>query len=208
MGDVEITFEREGLEGIVPVGSYLIDAERRFGIRPDEVCVPAAGIHNCSVTVSTGIDLLSAETRSEEEYFKLNGRRANERLACQAKIEKSGELVIMTKEKVKEKEPETTADTPDKDEEYRKSFAEMPLEKKIANLVQLESIALGETVAYVINSPFKIADMLMGAMAELGFRKEEKQKHAARPEEHTNGDAETESPKKPRPSKAKKKSEN
>jgi hypothetical protein len=60
----------------------------------------------------------------------------------------------------------------------------MPLEKKIANLVQLETIALGETVSFIINSPFKIADKVMDVMAEFGFKKEEQQKEAARPAEH------------------------
>ena len=67
----------------------------------------------------------------------------------------------------------------------------MPLEKKIANLVQLETIALGETVSFIINSPFKIADKVMDVMAEFGFKKEEREKEAARPAEHktkaTNG---------------------
>ena len=62
----------------------------------------------------------------------------------------------------------------DRSEEYRKEFAEMPLEKKIANLVQLETIALGETVSFIINSPFKIADKVLDVMAEFGFKKEEK----------------------------------
>ena len=40
-----------------------------------------------------------------------------------------------------------------KDEEFRKEFDELPLEKKIAALVELETVALGETFSFMINSP-------------------------------------------------------
>ena len=183
MAEVEVKFEREDLEGVVAEGSYLVDVAKRFGIRFAEPCDVGAGVHHCSVTVTSGTDLISPETRAESEYFAANGRTPNERLACQAKIERAGEIVIMTKEKAKEaKADEATSE--DRHEQYRKEFAEMPLEAKIKNLVQLETIALGETVSYIINSPFTIADKIMDLMAEFGFRKEEHQKNSARPDEH------------------------
>jgi ferredoxin len=181
--EVEIKFEREKQEGIVAVGTYLIDAARRFGIRFDDACVVETGTHFCSVQVPVGADLLSPETTIENEYFADRSRRTGERLACQTKIEKPGEVVIMTEKKVEEPVAETGAEA-DKSEQYRKEFADMPLEKKIASLVQLETIALGETVSFIINSPFKIADKLMDVMAEFGFKKEEQEKKAARPAEH------------------------
>jgi ferredoxin len=192
MQEVEIRFEREDQDGVVPVGTYLIDAAKRFGIRFEEACDPVADQHYCSVVVKTGAGLLSQDTKAEHDHFASRSRRTNERLACQAKIEKPGEVVVMT-EKKKKTTAEETADAAaenDRNEQYRKEFADMPLEKKIANLVQLESIALGETVTFIINSPFKIADKVMDVMAEFGFKKEEEQRAAARPEEHkakTNG---------------------
>jgi ferredoxin len=182
MAEVEVKFEREHQEGVVPVGTYLIDAAKRFGIRFEDACLVDEGIHFCAVTVPSGSHLLSPETKAESEHFAEHGRRTNERLACQVKIDCPGEVVVMTKEKAKEPTVETNGD--DKSEQYRKEFAEMPLEKKIANLVQLETIALGETVSFIINSPFKIADKVMDVMAEFGFKKEEQQKDAARPAEH------------------------
>lgn len=183
MAEAEVKFVRENREGIVAVGTYLIDAAKRFGIHFEDVCMPAADTHYCSVRVKSGSDLLSALTKTETEYFAEKGRKANERLACQVKIEKPGEIEIMTEEKVKEPSPENEV-TEDSNEEYRKAFAEMPLEKKIANLVQLETIAFGDTVSFIINSPFKVADKLMDVVAEFGFKKEERQKEAARPAEH------------------------
>lgn len=197
MKEVEVKFDREDLEGVVPAGTYIIDAAKRFGIFFDEPCDVSADSHFCSVVIKSGIDLLSPDTKAETEHFASRSRRTNERLACQVKIEKPGEVVVMTEEKKeKEKEKEKTKQAAgsstdaDRDEQYRKDFADMPLEKKIANLVQLESMALGETVSFIINSPFKVADKLMDVMAEFGFKKEEQERAAARPEEHkgkTNG---------------------
>lgn len=68
--------------------------------------------------------------------------------------------------------------------EYAKEFTELPLEKKIAQLMQLEAIALGETMSFVINSPFLIFDKALDVMAEFGLKKEERDKQAARPVEH------------------------
>lgn len=182
MPDTEVKFKREGLEGVVAVGSYLIDIAKRFGVHFDDLCAPEMNEHFCAVVITSGSVLLSGETRAEKDYFLSNQRKTHERLACQAKIEKAGEIVIMTREKAKDQKSEKAAD--DNSEQYRKEFEEMPLEKKIANLVRLETIALGETVSFIMNSPFKIADMMMGVMAEFGIKKEEQQKTAVRPDEH------------------------
>ena len=45
MAEVDIKFEREGLEGVVAEGSYLIDAMKRLGVRLDGVCEPQNEIH-------------------------------------------------------------------------------------------------------------------------------------------------------------------
>ncbi|HTK27271.1 MAG TPA: hypothetical protein VL327_11985 [Pyrinomonadaceae bacterium] len=180
MAEVDIKFEREGLEGVVAEGSYLIDAMKRLGVRLDGVCEPQNEIHFCAVTVTQGAGLLSAETSAETEYFAKYGRGDNERLACQTKFERGGEVTIMTKEK--KEEPAAAAD---REAEYRKEFTELPLEKKISSLLQLEAIALGETVSFVINSPFKVFEKAMDVMAEFGFKLEKEAKEATRPKEHT-----------------------
>jgi ferredoxin len=182
MAEAVIKFEREDREGVVPVGTYLSDAAKRFGIHFEDMCDAEADSHCCSLVIASGSALMSPLTKIESEYFAKHRRKTNERLACQVKIEKSGDVVIMTKEKPKDPTSETSAE--DRNEQYKKEFAEMPLEKKIASLVQLETIALGETVSFVINSPFLIADKVMDVMAEFGFKKEERQKEAARPAEH------------------------
>ena len=183
MAEATITFKNEDREGIIPVGSYLSDAAKRFGIRFEDKCDPPADVHYCAVSIAEGEAFLSPPTSAESRHISEDPDVTGERLACQAKITGPGEIVIMTKKKEKEsKEPE--AETGEK---YAKEFAELPLEKKIAELVHLEAITLGETFSFILNSPYLIFDKVMGVMAEFGLKKEEEGKKASRPEEHVNG---------------------
>lgn len=181
MNEVDVKFESEGLTGVVPVGTYLKDAASRLGIRFEPACDPAEKTHSCAVTITGGTDLLSEPTSEEKETIA-DGVEKGERLACQARMEKSGEVVVMTKAK------ESADDVPKpveiSGEEYRKQFAELPLEKKIGEIVHLEMMTLSETLTYVANAPYTVADKIMGVMADFGFRKEEKAKDETRPKEH------------------------
>ena len=186
MEDVEIRFSRENLEGLVPVGTYLSDAMRRLGVPSDEPCDLATNTHHCVVTVTEGGDLLSPLTSLETKFFEEESAQQGKRLACQAKLERPGEIELMTEEKkVEEKTPEAESD------EYRKQFTELPLEKKIADLVRLEAITLGETVSFIVNSPYKIFEKIGDVMAEFGMKLESQAKQAKRPAEHveTNGES-------------------
>jgi ferredoxin len=181
MTETNLTIEPQHLSGVVAVGSYLRDAAQRVGARW-AACLPEDGQHDCLVKIVEGQGLLSSRTSAEEEYFEDRPGNITNRLACQARIERPGEIVIMTEKK----ESDTTVETPKEviDDSYRKAFAELPLEKKIANLVRLEAITFSETITFVLNSPFNVADKLMGVLAEFGFKKEEEEKAATRPKEH------------------------
>jgi len=180
MDDAEVRFEREGAEGLVAVGSYLIDAAKRFGVRFENACVPAANQHYCEVEITEGSKLLSKPTKAESEFLSEAGLGKNWRLACHAKIERSGEIVVMTKEKKTSSE----AEEKEQSEEYRKRFEELPLDKKMSELFRLEAIALSETLTYVANSPYTLVDKIMDVMADFGFKLEKQKKEAAKPEEH------------------------
>ncbi len=180
MADVLIKFEREGSEGLVAVGTYLSDAAGRMGI---DLTTEVEGVElpvELPVTVTKGADLLSAETVAEKKFFENRDRKSNERLASQTKAEKEGEITIMTAENKKEK----AKDAPGEDD-FTKEFSELPLEKKIAQLVRFEAMALGETLTFVANSPYLVFDKIMDVMAEFGLKKETEEKEAARPKEHT-----------------------
>jgi ferredoxin len=177
MSEIEIKFERENRDGIGVAQSYLIDAARRLGV---EVTCERLGLtDDCAVTIRNGGDLLTEPTKAEKEVLGDKRLKKGERLACQAKLEKNGEIVVVTAEKKKE------APTPAEDaEEYRKKFAELPLEKKIADLVRLEAIALSETFSFILNSPSHIIGKVMDVMAEFGLKMESDEKDARTPDEH------------------------
>jgi ferredoxin len=177
MADAQITFEREEIDGVIPVGSYIGDALRRFGVKGFDHCTAE---HDCEVTITSGEELLSAPTAVESEHFGGDKRKSGERLACHTRIERPGEIVVMTKEKTEEPKP----DEP-KSEQYRKEFAELPLEQKISELMKLEAMALGDTFSFIVNSPYKIFEKIGDVMADFGLKLENKAREAQRPEEHT-----------------------
>ena len=204
--EADIKFEREERTGVIPVGTYLFDAARRFGIELE--CEVFGEREDCLVHILKGKELLSDFTKLETEHLSEIGRQNGERLARQAKIEKAGEIVIMTKEKVQEEKDAAK----EKQEQYRKEFEDLPLEKKIASLMELEGIALSETFSFVLNSPYKIAEKVMDVMAEFGLKFEKEAKEATTPNEHkteTKAEAETaEKPKQARKPRRKKTQEN
>ncbi len=95
----------------------------------------------------------------------------------------------MTKDWKEETTDQTKVD--EQNEKYKKDFAELPLEKKLAALAQLEAIALGETFSFIFNSPYMVFDKVMDVMAEFGLKKEHQEKRAARPTEHEPAKAKT-----------------
>ena len=185
MNEVNIKFEREDRNGIVAVETYLSDAARRMGI---ELQGEEFGEREFFVVkITKGSELLSAPTKTEIELLSAERREQNERFACQAKIKKAGEIIIMTTEKKEEEKPSAE----NLQEDYRKKFEELPLEKKISSLLELEAIALGETFSFVLNSPSMIVGKVMDVLAEFGLKMEDEAKKQSRPNEHhTNEDGE------------------
>ena len=153
-----------------------MDAALRFGIRIEDDCGRLGQCDSCAVKVLQGADLLSEPTKAELEHLSPERRKNGERLSCQAKIEKLGEITVMTTDKPK---PEQSIF-----EQYQKEFAKLPLDEKIKNLMSLESVALGDTFNYILNLPYTIGEKVRDSVAEFGFRMEEAEKQAKRPAEH------------------------
>jgi ferredoxin len=131
MSEIELKFEKENRDGIAVAQSYLIDAARRIGV---EITCERLGLtDDCAVTIKAGGKLLSNPTKAEKEVLGDERLKKGERLACQAKLEKPGEIVILTAEKKQEEKSEA-----EDAEDYRKKFAELPLEKKISKLDIIE----------------------------------------------------------------------
>ncbi|CAN5304253.1 hypothetical protein BH20ACI1_BH20ACI1_01980 [soil metagenome] len=182
MEQVELKFEGEkNRSGLVAVGSYLFDAARRLGIEVKDECGRQGECDSCALKITRGSELLSAPTTAENKQLGEKRLKDGERLSCQTKLEKAGEIAIMITQKNEENKPETEEE---KINEFRKEFEELPLEKKIASLVELEVIALSDTFSFVLNSPYLIAGKVMDLMAEFGLKLEKEEKQAKRPEEH------------------------
>ncbi len=187
--EVIINFESENREGIVAVGTYLIDAAKRLGINVECDChaEEVETTNSCAMKISKGNDLLSEPTQLEIEHLSSQARKNGERLACQAKINNPGEITVMSVKTKESNEEKKTAEE-ETQEQFKKEFEELPLEKKIANLLELEAIALGETFSYVMNSPYAAVGKVMDVLAEFGLKMEKDDVKAKRPEEHVTPD--------------------
>jgi len=174
--EVEVKFEPSGRNGVVPAGTYLIDAAARLGINIETDCGRKGTCDSCAVKIISGANLLSEPTKAELEHLSTQRRSKDERLSCQAKIEKSGEICVMTTEKAK---PEATPF-----ETFQKEFGNLPLDEKVKYLLQLESVTLNETFSYILNLPYTIGEKIRDGLAEFGFKMEEEEKKAKRPKEH------------------------
>jgi len=177
--EAELKFEKENRNGIAVVGSYLIDAAKRLGIELHDDCGRLGLCDSCAVTVKSGAEFLSEPTKAELEQLSEDRRKQGERLSCQAKIAEVGEIVIMTHEKKDERPQEER-----KHEEYRKEFEELPLEQKISRLMELEAVALNETLSYILNSPYTIGGKVVDFLSDFGFKFEKEAKEAKTPDEH------------------------
>ncbi len=176
MQTTEVKFEPSGRNGVVPLRTYLIDAASRLGVKIENDCGKKGECDSCAVKITKGADLLSQPTKAELEHLSAERRSKGERLSCQAKIEKPGEICVMTTEKAKPEESQFEA--------FQKEFGKLPLDQKVKYLLDLETVTLGETFAYILNLPYTIGEKIRDGMAEFGFKKEEEEKKAKRPSEH------------------------
>jgi uncharacterized 2Fe-2S/4Fe-4S cluster protein (DUF4445 family) len=139
----------------------------------------------CAVIVEQGATLLSSLTEAERVRLSPERLAAGERLACQTKIEHGGELVLRL---VPATERAETSEEAVKD--LRKEFRELPLQRKIATLVELEAVTMFQTLNTIIEVPFTIGEKLMGVMAGWGRSLNERDRRAHRPPEHLSNTAE------------------
>ena len=96
MEEVEIRFD-EGREGIVPVGTYLIDAAKRMGAASFD-CADG-GEHECKLQITEGADLLSEPSTAETKLISKSELKSGYRLACYTTIDKPGVINAMVEKK-------------------------------------------------------------------------------------------------------------
>jgi ferredoxin, 2Fe-2S len=176
---VNISFEPEGRSGIIAEGSYLWDAAKRLGVYLPAECEGRGECDTCAVIVREGATLLSSLTENERERLSPERLAAGERLACQAKVEHAGELVLQA---VPVTERAETSEEALK--EFRKEFREMPLDKKLATLVELESVAMMQTLNAIFGLPSTLGSKVLDFMAGKGRAMSRREREARRPAEH------------------------
>ncbi len=176
---VNIKFEPDGRSGLVAEGTYLWDAAKRLGLRLPAECEGLGQCDTCAVVVEDGATLLSSLTAAERERLSPERLAAGERLACQAKIERGGDLVLRP---VPVTEREETTDEAVKD--FRKEFREMPLNRKMTTLAELEAVTMFQTLNTIASLPFTIGEKVMDFMANMGRAMTKQEREARRPAEH------------------------
>ena len=153
---VEIKFEPAGPSGPVAEGTSVVDAARRLGFQ-----IPECGVCDgtCAVRIITGSTLLSALTDTERKQLSPARLAAGERLACQCKAERSGELVIRL---VAQAERDRTAE--EKTRDLRQEFSELPFDRKIATLMQLETVAVTEAFDKITDASISLGKKLFDSV--------------------------------------------
>ncbi len=183
---IEIRFEPAGQSGIVAEKTYLWDAAKRLGVRLPAECDGRGECDTCAVQIEQGKLLLSSVTDAERKQLSEERIAAGERLACQARIERGGEIVVRLVPAAER--AETTEETV---QDFRKEFKNLPLEKKLSTLFELEAVTAFQTLGAIANLPFTIGEKIMDLMAGAGRSMDARERHAQRPAEHRHPHTET-----------------
>jgi ferredoxin len=175
--NVEWRTDGEGRSGIIAEGTYLWDAAKRLGLRLPVECGGRGECDTCAVIVEEGATLLSGLTDAERTHLSPERLAAGERLACQAKVEHGGNLVLRPVPFTER--AETTEETA---KEFREEFKRMPLRKKLATLVGLEADMAYETLVRAVDLPFDIFGKGLDLLAGRGRRLAQGERERRRPD--------------------------
>ena len=166
----------EGHTGLVAEGTFLWDAAKRLGVNLPAECGGRGECDTCAVVVEDGATLLSDLTDAERVRLSPERLAAGERLACQAKAERGGRLVLRPVP-VAER-AETTEETA---RDFREEFKRMPLKKKLATLAGLEADIAYETLLRAAELPFDIIGKGLDLLGGRGHKLAERERAARRP---------------------------
>ncbi|HLL16233.1 MAG TPA: 2Fe-2S iron-sulfur cluster-binding protein [Pyrinomonadaceae bacterium] len=179
---VNVEFVPDGRHGVVAEGTYLWDAAKRLGLRLPAECEGRGECDTCSVVVREGATLLSGLTAAERTRLSPERLAAGERLSCQAKVERAGDLVL---EPVLPTVRQETAEEVKQD--LRAEFREMPLTQKLATLVELEYIAASQTFKSIADVPASYFEKGLDYIVNFGRERARRERQARRPAEHVRG---------------------
>jgi ferredoxin len=172
---VEIKFEPDGPSGSVAEGTSVLDAAKRLGFQIPADCEGRGECDTCAVKIITGATLLSALTDGERKQLSPERLAYGERLACQCKAERGGELsmrLVSATERARTAE-EKTAD-------LRKEFSELPFERKMATLIQLETIAMSQALDTIADRSVAFGKMIFDTVLPNSDQPKHDQKQTSR----------------------------
>jgi len=167
---VEITFQPSGATGLVAEGTNISAAARRLGLDMPANCQKTGDCSDCVITVVQGNPLLSAPTPREHEILGAEGLDRGERLACQAAIERSGEVVL----NIPEGESKAERQRKQKNR-MRERFTQLPLPEKVLTLVQFERLTFVEAFNAAVEKPRAIGEKLFGKVLRKGEAEKDNQ---------------------------------
>jgi ferredoxin len=169
----------EGRGGVIAEGTYLWDAAKRLGVRLPAECGGRGECDTCAVVVEEGATLLSGLTTPERERLSPERLAAGERLACQAKAERGGDLLLRPVPATERAET-----TEEAGKELREEFRRMPLKKKLTTLAELEAVTAYQTLERVIDIPFVVFEKGLDLLAGRGRKLSRIERERQRPTEH------------------------
>jgi len=172
---VEIKFEPDGPGGSVAEGTGILDAATRLGFHIPADCGGRGECDSCAVTVITGASLLSALTEGERKELSPERLAGGERLACQCKAERGGELSLRL---VAPSERARTAD--EKTAALRKEFSELPFERKVSTLIQLETIAMSQALDTIADRSVAFGKLIFDTVLPDSDRPKDDQEQTSR----------------------------
>lgn len=133
---VQITFEPDGGSGLVAEGTYIWEAAKRLGVNVPAECKGRGECDSCAVVIVLGAELLSPATSAEQKVLgrdRLEHSGQLERLACQAILEKQGQIIVHLAP-VREEEQ--------KQSEAGNTLLGRPFKEKVGALIELEAITI------------------------------------------------------------------
>lgn len=173
---VNIRFSDREAEGIVAEGTYLWEAAKRMGVRLPAECAGQGQCDTCAVIIEDGMMLLSGLTDAERERLSSERLASGERLACQTRIERSGDLALRLAPAT-EREPTTEETVRDLGREFR----EMSLDQKVRTLAEFEAVTAYETIKTIAGVPSWLGGKVLDLMAGRGRTLEGRERAARRP---------------------------
>jgi ferredoxin len=179
---VNVEFVPDGRHGVVAEGTYLWDAAKRLGLRLPAECEGRGECDTCAVIVREGATLLSGLTQAERTRLSPERLGAGERLACQTKVERAGNLIL-------EPVPVTVRQetTEEVKQDLRAEFRGMPLQQKLATLIELEAIAATQTFKAIADVPASYLEKGLDYVVNFGRARARRERQARRPAEHVAG---------------------